>query len=279
MDELQMMERLRPDPIPMPDIVARHRRQLAGAIAATVSQASQDAEAGAVSSLTPTLPWSPPATSSTSDLVVQAEITRRERFRAQFRNRSSRRAFAAALVTVALVSGALFLRSAPGGIRVAAGVPETSSIVMNQDAPISVRLVLDQTAVKAGATLPGVVDITNSTGQAVKLDTCSFDPWPIVFLTNAALQYQFPTNLGLCAAGTTLAPGVTKRPVMISTMYPGCTYPGPRYSTLPAMPYCTGTSDPPPQIPLPPGHYQTTIMMPAISYNVDLPAPTEVTIS
>ncbi len=196
---------------------------------------------------------------------------------------ASRRAIACALATAVIVAGALFVRSVSRrpGSTVAAIVTGGSSRseVVDQDAPISARLVLDQTVVDEGATIRGFVEIANPTGQAVTVRVCDLDTWPTVFLASAALQYEHPMSAALCNGGATLAPGVTRQPVTVSTTYPSCTYPDIGFSATPARPFCVGTTDPPSQLPpLPPGQYTAVIEMPTMTHPLDLPAPSAVTL-
>lgn len=203
--------------------------------------------------------------------------------RARSGTTASRRAFAAALATAMIFGGSLAIRSALGhrGTTVAASGTGASStsVVVDQNAPISVRLVLDQTVVDAGAVIRGFVEIANPTGQPITVRVCDFDPWPTVFLTSSTLHYELPMSAALCNGSATLPPGVTRQPVTVSTRYPACTYPGKGFPATLAMPYCVGTTDPPSQLPpLPAGTYKTTIVMPPVSRQVSLPAPTDVTI-
>ncbi|MDQ6945736.1 MAG: hypothetical protein M3256_05540 [Actinomycetota bacterium] len=196
---------------------------------------------------------------------------------------ASRRAIAAALAAVGILGGALSIRSLsprPGTTKAAAVTAASStSEAVDRNAPISVRLVLEQNVVDAGSTIHGVVEIANPTGQAVTVRVCDFDTWPTVVLSSSVLGYELPMSAAVCNGSATLPPGTTRRAVTVSTTYPSCTYPDHGFPASLARPFCVGTTDPPSQLPpLPPGRYTTTIVMPTITHQVDVPAPSEVTI-
>lgn len=197
---------------------------------------------------------------------------------------ASRRAIAGALATAVIICGALSIRSISGRsvTTVAATVVGASSTseAVDRNAPIAVRLVLDQTVVEAGSTIRGFVEMANPTGLAVTVRICDLDTWPAIFLASAALRYELPMSAVPCNGSARLPPGVTRRPVMVATTtYPSCTYPDIGFPATLARPFCVGTTDPPSRLPpLPPGTYTTTIVMPTMSQQVELPAPSEVTV-
>lgn len=277
MDELEMMMYLRPDAMPMPDTVTRHHARLVEAIEAAERPARDDPQVPSDITLAGLRTFS--VMRRTARRGGPAYSPRIGTSRLGPRPRAtSRAALAAGLAVLALVAATVLLHSPSDSVMVATTVQETSTAPVRNDAPIGLHLVLEETAVNRGAVIRGVVEVNNTTGHAVKVDACTTDSWPTVFLTNSAVQYQVPMRLGLCATGTMLPPGMTRRPVEISTMYPACTYVESEFPASLAMPYCPSPSDEGFQVPLPPGNYKTGIVMPAVSQDVALPAPADITI-
>jgi hypothetical protein len=145
---------------------------------------------------------------------------------------------------------ALLALGAAGPVAAASGAPAP---------PITVHLTLRTDHVVAGHRIKGTVALTNTTHEAITVNTCAIDGWLDVGLKSRSYSPTFAHPLVGCAPSVRIRPGTTRYPVTVVTTYGGCSQPEPSGTPPSALPICTvsdGREGPPP---LPAGHYATVV--------------------
>ena len=133
----------------------------------------------------------------------------------------------------------------PGGLAAPAPVP---------DGPVSIRVALERTTVRAGRPIVGVALITDDTGRPVGVEACAADGWLDVGLADGRIPYDPVSPAIACAPSVELAPGVNRIPITVATTYQGCVDQG---NATADFPRCTAAGAPPP---LPVGTYRVAVV-------------------
>jgi hypothetical protein len=127
--------------------------------------------------------------------------------------------------------------------------------------PIDIHITLATHRVVAGQPIAGTVDLTNTSHDAITVNTCASNGWLAVGLSGRVNSYPFGSFLVECPSTVRLAPGPNRFRVKVATTYASCTQPQPSGTPAsPLSPNCvrdsTGHSTVPP---LPAGPYTTKI--------------------
>jgi hypothetical protein len=140
--------------------------------------------------------------------------------------------------------------------------------------PLEVRIVLDETTVRAGQAISGEAIVNNATSHELVITACR--TWLQVGLTSATVPFE-PGWLD-CLSPATVSVGVTRIPILVRTTYDECT---PHADAATARtPACLHSSDGSMMPPLPPGSYATKagILEPE-GVRVPAPPPIQVTLT
>ena len=138
--------------------------------------------------------------------------------------------------------------------------------------PLSLRVTLDHTTVKAGTSIKGEVTLANTTTKDITVETCAVDGWLDVGLTGHGVTFA-PAHIQIaCLPTVQLPPGTTRVPVTVITSYNGCAPPG---ASIPsqAVPQCTATGPPP----LPVGRYRVAVVTTGLP--PELSGPNDLTVT
>jgi hypothetical protein len=140
--------------------------------------------------------------------------------------------------------------------------------------PLNLRITLDHTTVKAGTSIKGEATFTNTTSEAITVETCAADGWLDVGLTGHGIVFA-PADIQIaCLPTVQIPPGTTNYPVTVSTSYAGCTPPGVSISRQ-TIPDCL-PSEPPP---LPVGTYRTEVVTTGLPTDISGPNVINVTLT
>ena len=164
---------------------------------------------------------------------------------------------------------ALLALGAAGPVAAASGAPAP---------PITVHLTLRTDHVVAGHRIKGTVALTNTTHEAITVNTCAIDGWLDVGLKSRSYSPTFAHPLVGCAPSVRIRPGTTRYPVTVVTTYGGCSQPEPSGTPPSALPICTvsdGREGPPP---LPAGHYATVVEFVGLTGLAETPGRATVTL-
>lgn len=173
----------------------------------------------------------------------------------------------AAAATIAIVAASSSNRHLTVSV-----TPSTASSTKPQ-AAVQVRIVLDQTRVRAGDPIHGEALLINRTGRTLTVP-CSGFGWISVGLTNAQVAFQEISPADGCALGTKVPTGVNRFAITVSTDYQLCTR-----GSLPTRVLPSCTSDPAAPIPpLPAGTYVTKAFVVGLPPGAAAPSPIQVTL-
>lgn len=141
--------------------------------------------------------------------------------------------------------------------------------------PVTLRLRLDETTVRAGEPIKGVLVLTNSTSQTITVNQCAFDAWFVAGLTSKIntqiLSYPATNGVG-CSPRLRFGPGQKQYPFTIHTTYTSCQAGG--QAGTASDPACTSTGTEPP---LPAGRYDANVqVVSGLPAGTRLPQPVEV---
>ena len=133
--------------------------------------------------------------------------------------------------------------------------PGTPPPVTAAPGKANVAISLDRTTAPAGTTIAGTVTIDNRTGAPIAVPGGTCNGWLFVGLFNAKITYS-PLNGSVGCAAFEIPIGQSRYQISVSTRYQACTQ-DPTQATY-TNPACLSSGMPP----LPPGTYQTTIVIP-----------------
>jgi len=114
--------------------------------------------------------------------------------------------------------------------------------------PVSIRIVLDTTHAKAGTPIHGTAILTNTNRTRLLVETCAYNGWLLVGLTNKSVTFNPAVTSAACAPSVTLKPGANRFRITVATTYQECEVHG--------TPRCTKTGAPA----LPKGTYYTDVV-------------------
>ena len=120
--------------------------------------------------------------------------------------------------------------------------------------PLSLRITLQHTRVRAGIPIQGTAIFTNRSGASILVEACAADGWLNVGLANHDIGYYPAHPLVACSPSVQLASGTVRIPITIMTTYQGCDESGPGSAQFPP---CLPENRLPP---LPAGTYRTEVI-------------------
>jgi hypothetical protein len=121
--------------------------------------------------------------------------------------------------------------------------------------PLSIRVDLTTTSIRAGHTVYGVALVTNSSSKSIRVQTWECDQWLLVGLANKDVPYDPAVAISACSDAIILEPGVNRVPITVSTMYQECAG-GPPTGKKIDIPWCPKTGMPA----LPKGTYHVVVI-------------------
>jgi hypothetical protein len=141
----------------------------------------------------------------------------------------------------------------------------TSIVAQGSTGSLSTYLALDQTSVKVGGVIHGVLVVTNS-GLSVDL-THTCEPQFAVGLATGELRPNVAVALPCSTKALWIRHGVNRFPFVVSTSYGSCSEPGGTGASA-SIPKCL----PGPRMPLlPAGSYRATFV--SVGFKIPVPTP------
>jgi hypothetical protein len=151
-------------------------------------------------------------------------------------------------------------------------IRRTSPTEVATRSPLNVRIAFDRIKAKAGTSIKAEAAFTNTTTEAITVETCAADGWLDVGLTGHGIVFA-PAHIQIaCLPTVQLPPGTTKYPVTVSTSYAGCAQPGESISSQ-MIPDCLPSGPPP----LPVGTYRTEVVTTGLP--TDMSGPNVLTVT
>ena len=135
--------------------------------------------------------------------------------------------------------------------------------------PVSIRLVVERTEVRAGTPIRGVAILTNSSKKSILVKACAADGWLFVGISSTTIIYNPAIATVACAASMRLKPGANRFKITVSTSYQVCS----QVATKSGVPRCIKSGMPP----LPDGRYLTTVEILGLPSHT--PHPTSIAIT
>jgi len=147
--------------------------------------------------------------------------------------------------------------------------PGPTKWLLPAPAALTDQIILSQTDVTAGTSIPGTLLVTNSSSRPITLAPRFCQPIYEVVLTSKQIPAD-PAFPAACWGGKRyiFKPGRTRLPITVITTYSGCSEHG--RGTI-RMPRCLGNRVPP----LPAGHYEAIL----VGLGLHLPAPVPVLVT
>ena len=135
---------------------------------------------------------------------------------------------------------------------------EASASSATNKTPVSVRVQLNVTTIRAGHSIHGTAIITNSSSESILVQGWSCSQWLYVGLANKVIAYDPAIPASACYDSVTLKPGQNRVPITVSTRYDVCED-GPQKGT-PELPHCPKVSTGVGMPALPKGTYHVVVL-------------------
>jgi hypothetical protein len=150
------------------------------------------------------------------------------------------------------------------------GTPSSSSAT--NKTPVSVRVQLHTTTIRAGHSIHGTAILTNSSSKSIFVQGFNCGQWLFVGLASKKVSYDPAVATSACSNSVTLKPGANRVPITVSTQYQVCAQTGP--GTI-EVPRCSKVGMPA----LPKGRYHVVVFTTELSKFAAYSARLQVTIS
>lgn len=120
--------------------------------------------------------------------------------------------------------------------------------------PITIRVDLNVTTIRAGHSIHGTAFLTNSSSKSIPIQTWECSPWLFVGLANKDISYDPAVATVACSRTDILKPGKNRISITVMTVYQECAGGGP--ATKGGPPLCTKKGMPS----LPKGSYHISVI-------------------